>query len=154
VYGPDIFPESIPIGRYLLARTRPEDRIVILGSEPQILFYAQRRSATGFVFMYPLMERQPFARQMQEMMIRDVEEQRPAYAILVRTPTSWLERADSEHRLQDWASPYLAARYEIAGQVAFFERGPRYFWDAEASRLPIGEATQVLVMRRKDFAPP
>ena len=154
VYGPDIFPESIAIGRHLHARTRPDDRVVILGSEPQILFYAQRRSATGFIYMYPLMERQPFARQMQEMMIREVEERRPAYAVLVRTPTSWLERPDSEHRLQDWASPYLAANYDIAGQVVFSEQGTRYFWDAEASRLPISEATQALVMRRRDFVPP
>ena len=152
VYGPDLFPESVPIARYLQARTGPEDRLVVFGSEPQIFFYADRRSATGFVYMYPLMERHPQARRMQEMMIREIEERRPAYAVLFKTPTSWLERPDSDHRMQDWASRYLAEHYAIAGQVVVSDQGTRYFWDA-AAQQPIGEATQALVLRRRDFVP-
>ena len=60
-YGTNPFLESPEIGRYLKAHTTPADRIVVLGSEPQILFYAHRRSATGYVYMYGLMEAQPYA---------------------------------------------------------------------------------------------
>ncbi len=153
IYGPDLFPESIPIGSHLRHRTRPGDLLVVFGSEPQILFYARRRSATGFIYMYPLMERHPWARAMQERMIREVEGRRPAYAVLIKTPTSWLEKPDSEHRLQDWATPYLAANYTVEGQVIVSDLGTRYLWDAAAERFPIGEATQALVMRRRDFVP-
>jgi hypothetical protein len=38
--------------------------------------------------MYGLMERHPFARKMQEEMIREVEVSRPAYVVWVKTPTS------------------------------------------------------------------
>ena len=153
VYGPDLFPESVPIARYLQDRTRPDDRLVVFGSEPQIFFYANRRSATGFVYMYPLMERHSDTRQMQEMMIREVEERRPAYAVLIKTPTSWLERPDSDHRMQDWASQYLAEHYAIAGQIVISEQGTRYLWDAVAAQQPIAEATQALILRRRDFVP-
>lgn len=153
VYGADLFPESIPIGSHLRHRTRPGDLLVILGSEPQILFYAQRRSATGFIYMYPLMERHAYAREMQERMIREVEGRRPAYAVLIKTPTSWLEKPDSEHRLQDWAAPYLASHYIVEGQVIVSDLGTRYLWDAAAAGFPIGEATRALVMRRRDFVP-
>jgi hypothetical protein len=153
VYGPDLFPESVEIGRYLRGHTRPGDELVVFGSEPQILFYAGRRSATGFVFMYPLMEAHRFAHEMQEAMIREVEARRPAYCVLVKTPTSWLERPDSDQTMQDWAVRYLNEHYALAGQVVVSDRGTRYLWDAAAAGLPILDASQALVMRRRDFVP-
>ncbi|HET6922754.1 MAG TPA: glycosyltransferase family 39 protein, partial [Anaeromyxobacteraceae bacterium] len=90
IYGANPFPESPEIGRYLAVRTSADDRIAVLGSEPQILFYARRLSATGHVYAYGLMEPQPFARAMQEQMAREVEAGRPAYLVWVLVPTSWL----------------------------------------------------------------
>ena len=55
----------------------------MLGSEPQIYFYSQRRSATGYLYTYPLMEPQPFARRMQEEMIREIESTQPEFVVLV-----------------------------------------------------------------------
>ena len=66
------------------------DTIVVFGSEPEIPFYARRHSATGFVFMYPLMQTHRDTHALQERMVREVEAARPAYAVLVKTPTSWL----------------------------------------------------------------
>ncbi|MCI5157854.1 MAG: hypothetical protein D3906_05330 [Candidatus Electrothrix sp. AUS1_2] len=65
-YGPNPFPESIKIAEFIQKNTRREDRIAILGSEPQIFFYSKRRSATGYIYMYPLMENHDFALQMQK----------------------------------------------------------------------------------------
>src|SRR5204863_248388 len=42
------------LARLLRDRSTPDDRIFIFGSEPQILFYAGRRSASRYVFLYPL----------------------------------------------------------------------------------------------------
>src|SRR5439155_1578592 len=58
VNGTNPFPESIKIGEYLRAQSSPTDTIAMLGSEPQIYFYAQRHSATGFIYTYGLMEPQ------------------------------------------------------------------------------------------------
>ncbi len=153
VYGPDLFPESVEIGRYLRAHTKPDDTLVVFGSEPQIPFYARRRSATGFVFVYPLMQTHRDTRRLQEMMVREVESGRPAYAVLVKTPTSWLERPDSDHFMQDWAVRYLNDHYTIAGQVLVSDRGSRYLWDAAAEQHALTDATQALVMRRRDDVP-
>src|SRR5262249_22055964 len=61
VYAVNPFPEAVVLGREIAARTKPGDRIAVLGSEPEILFYAGRRSATGYIYVYPLMEPQPYA---------------------------------------------------------------------------------------------
>jgi 4-amino-4-deoxy-L-arabinose transferase-like glycosyltransferase len=41
------FPESIEIARYIKEHSNKTDRIAVVGSEPQICFYADRRSATS-----------------------------------------------------------------------------------------------------------
>jgi hypothetical protein len=155
LYGPECFVESPEIGRHIRVRTRPDDRIVVFGSEPQIYFYARRRSATGHIYMYGLMEAQPLARRMQEQMVREVEAARPAYAVWVRSPTSWLESARSEQLLFRWAGPYVSQHYAIVGQLVWTGRErTRFLWGPAAAVAPLGEATRVLVLRRKDFAPP
>ena len=59
------------------------DRIAVLGSEPEVLFYADRPSATGYIYMYSLTERQPLAAGMQQELIQDVTATRPLYVVLV-----------------------------------------------------------------------
>ncbi len=46
IYGLNPFPESARIAAHLRATSDEDDRVLIVGSEPQILFYAGRRSAT------------------------------------------------------------------------------------------------------------
>ena len=92
VYGANPFPESVKIAEYLKNNTRPGDRVAVLGSEPQICFYAHRRSATEHIYMYGLMESQPLALHMQEEMIAQVEKSEPPFLVLVMVSTSWLRR--------------------------------------------------------------
>jgi hypothetical protein len=67
------FPEAVKIADYIRAHTGENSRIAVLGSEPEIPFYANRRSATGFIYMYGLMEPQPYAARMQNELISDLE---------------------------------------------------------------------------------
>ncbi|MCG6537854.1 MAG: hypothetical protein L7F78_24825, partial [Syntrophales bacterium LBB04] len=60
IYGANPFPESIKIGEYVKSNSNTEDKIAVLGSEPQIYFYSQRRSATGYIYMYYLMEKHDY----------------------------------------------------------------------------------------------
>ncbi len=153
LYGLNPFPESLEIARYIKNHTGPDDRIAVFGSEPQIFFYSSRRSATGHIYMYGLMEKHPFARRMQEEMIREIEASRPAYAVWVRIPTSWLESRDSERLLFDWVGQYIGANYDIVGQLVLVgvER-TAFLWDAVAAHAPLGDATMLLVLRRKDLS--
>jgi hypothetical protein len=154
IYGGNPFPESPEIARYIAARTAPEDRIAVLGSEPQIFFYARRQSATGHVYTYGLMEPQPLAHTMQEQMAREVEAARPAYLVWVLVPTSWLMRPESDKWILRWAQDYVSREYQLAGQVQIL--GPdrtEYYWDDFAARAPDRPVNRVLVFRRGDFVP-
>ena len=154
IYGMNPFPESVEIARYIRDKTEPNDTIAVLGSEPQIYFYSGRRSATGHIYMYNLMEPHPFALKMQEELIRDVEAASPAFIVTVAIPTSWLAGPHSPGRLFAWADDYLATRYDVVGRIVI--GGPNftaYLWEADAMRSLPGEMPHVLVWRRKQAGP-
>jgi hypothetical protein len=86
--------------------------VAILGSEPQICFYAHRRSATGHIYMYPLMEGHPFAANMQREMILEIEQSRPEYFVCVGIWWSWLSTERSGDELFQWFDHYAREHLE------------------------------------------
>ena len=115
IYGMNPFPEAPVIASRIAGDTQPEDRIAVLGSEPEIFFYARRRSATGHIYMYGLMEEQPYARRMQQEAIHEIEAQAPRYLVFVRLSSSWSMRPGSDTSIMTWARSYLAEHYRVAG---------------------------------------
>lgn len=151
VYEGNPFPEAVEIGRYIQAHSSPDDRIVVIGSEPEIYFYANRKSATGYIYTYALMERQPFASRMQDEMIREVEAAAPAYLVFVGVSSSWATTPASDTRILSWANQYTARCYERVG-VADIDpvRGTTTRWDAESVRYEPRSTFVVLTFRRQE----
>jgi len=88
--------ESQTIAQYIREHSQPEARVAVVGSEPQLYFYARRHSATGYIYTYPLMEAQPYARAMQREMIGEIESAKPEFIVLVSYKFSWLKKPTSD----------------------------------------------------------
>lgn len=146
-YWPNPFNESVEIARFIRQNSKPSDTIAIVGSEPQICFYAARRSATGYIYMYPLMEGHEFALEMQRRLIAEVEQAKPEYLIFVRIDTSWLQRPDSHTLIYEWFTGYKEG-YERVGMVEIFEKTTRYSWLKE-SVWPPQTPYWIEVLRKK-----
>ncbi len=140
IYGRNPFPEAVEIAAQVRNHSGPEERIAVIGSEPEIYFYAGRKAATGFVYTYPLMEAHPFALQMQEQMIREIEAAHPRFLILVHVPMSWSRRPDSPSRILEWSAAYANTHYRPYGLVEIMANGDsRSVWGEEAQfRHPAG----------------
>ena len=147
-YGNNPFPEAIAIGRYLHEHTTPADRISILGSEPEILFYAHRISATGHIYAYGLMEPQPYARMMQHEFIKQTEESVPEFVVLVPLNTSWLRNTRSVPDLWEWIPQFISAHYDRVGLINIDGDGSSFFWDEDAQHA-VPAAAHVFVFRRR-----
>lgn len=117
------FPESVKIAEYLRQNTSSDDSIVVLGSEPQIYFYSNRHSATGYIYTYGLMEPQKYALQMQREMIHEIEVARPKYLVVLSVDTSWLIQPASDHMIFDWAKAYHAGNFTVVGLVNIVSAG-------------------------------
>ena len=148
INGTNPFPESVKIGEYIRAQSTPSDTIAVLGSEPQIYFYSKRHSATGYIYTYGLMEPQPYARQMQQEMIREIETARPKFLVLVVVNKSWLAGRDSDQSIFKWADAYCDANYEEVGLVNISDRGTDYYFSGRPANItPTTE--HILIYRRK-----
>jgi hypothetical protein len=107
--------ESPVVAQHLAALTTPADRVFVAGSEPQILFYADRMSSSRFVIVYPLMIPTPLAGGYQAEAMRELERQPPAAIVLAQTPLSWLRQKDSPLEFMRYVEELIADQYELAG---------------------------------------
>jgi hypothetical protein len=154
IYGTNPFLESVEIANYIKANSSDTDKIAVLGSEPQIPFYANRKSATGHIYTYGLMEIHEYNLKMQEEMIAEIEKAKPLFLVFCNVPFSWLTKQDSPKRIFDWYNKYATDNYNIVGLVDIPDRGPSsYYWNADAQRNPANQ-NSVWIFKRKDTSAP
>jgi hypothetical protein len=150
IYGLDPFEESIPVAEYIRAHSAPGARVAVLGSEPEIYFYAHRHSATGYIYTYALMEAQPHALEMQMDMIREIERNRPEFLVYVSYENSWLFQARSDRTTLDWCEQYTGRFYDLVGYVHKDSTGgAESFWGDAAKKRVTGKEEYMAVFRRK-----
>jgi hypothetical protein len=155
LYRSSPFVASLEIGRYLRTHAGPQARIAVIGSEPQICFYAQRRSATRFLYTYPLMEHQPLANAMRQQFIREVETTEPDYAVFIRTAKSWGTGPSSSPEIFRWFERYQAEQLEPVGLVETTDDGRVSFnWSVDGKLRPPRSLNAVTIFRRRPLATP
>ncbi len=153
-YGSNPFIEAVEIADYLKQHTTAEDRIAVLGSEPEVYFYANRKSATGYIYTYPLMEPQAYARKMQEEMISEIETVRPKYMVLFDFRGSWKYREDSVKTILGWMVRYRNTCYTTvgAGEPLTMEKTVM-LWGREALNYKASTDQPFYVLKRNHPGP-
>jgi hypothetical protein len=148
-FGANPFPEAPAIAQYIRERTSPAERVAVLGSEPEIYFYADRKSATGYIYTYPLMEAQPDALRMQREMMQEIEAVRPAYLVLASMTTSWVNGALSAQPILSWSRAYSAQCYDLVGVADIGDGGTTVVWDRAATTYEPKSLNVMFTFRRK-----
>ena len=113
-YGADPLRECELVASYIRDNSSPDARVTVLGSEPAIYFFSRRRSVTGYIYTYGLMEEQPFARRMQDEMIREIEIPSAGIHCFCRHPLSWSRKPGSDLRIFHWWDSYQT-NYTLVG---------------------------------------
>jgi len=148
IYGTNPFPESATIARFLETHAAPDDRIAVMGSEPQIYFYARRPAATGHVYMYALMEAHPYAARLQREMIAEIEAARPRFVVLVNVAASWTVRPGSDRTLFRWWDEYQRD-FDRVGFIDIFPDATGYTWGAPAAHIEAKSPVWIAVFERR-----
>ncbi|MGO9137991.1 MAG: ArnT family glycosyltransferase [Syntrophales bacterium] len=148
IYHP--FPESVEVGRYIRNNSSPSDLVAIFGSEPQILFYSKRQSASGYIYMYPFTENQIYATQMWNEMFAEVKKNKPKIVVYVAMPSSWVAGYKPNNNIKEIMKSikfFTDSYYEPSGAVVSLPTGITYYWDAELSKL--SESPSIVIYKRK-----
>jgi hypothetical protein len=147
-YGISGFIESIPISEFITAHTDQDDRIQVLGSEPQIYFYSKRMAASGQIYMYGLMEPQKYSSEMQQELINDIARVNPKYIVFSKIATSWLVRSNSNVHILIWSYEFVNKNYNIVGIVDIGEETV-YKWMNDANAYQPRSDNLIYIFERK-----
>jgi len=150
VYRHNPFPEALEISKYISSHSPANATIAILGSEPEIYFYTKRRSATGYIYMYPLLEPQKYALEMQREMEREIESSRPDMLVLLNVPKSWVASSTlaSTEQILAWSNAYMREHYVIEG-VAEMGNFTTYRWGSEAKDYRPSVPLNIYILKLK-----
>lgn len=148
IYRGNPFAQAVVVSDYLRQQSGAQSTIAVVGSEPEIYFYSHRHSATGYIYMYPLMEHQDYAAAMQQEMAKEIEKNQPEYLVYVKTPKSWLARTNSDMSILEWFRNF-AANYQIVGIADGVLPQSKYVWGPGAETYLPKSANSIVVLKRK-----
>ncbi len=106
LYGRDPFPEAQAIADFIRTHSADTAQVAVIGSEPEIYFLAHRHSATGYIYTYALVENQPFARMMQDEMVRQIESNAPQFIVYTAGALSWGSKPNPNTKILEWWKAY------------------------------------------------
>ena len=150
IYGRNPFPESVEVARYIREHSADDDRVAVVGSEPQIYFYAARRSATGYIYTYALMELQPYAPAMQREMIKEIETAAPRFLVFVSATSSWIARPGSDQTIFGWFNAYQRGFTRVGVVDILPQQDTVYRWgDAAAAYAPRSDVWLMIFERTR-----
>jgi hypothetical protein len=151
IYNSVSFVAAPDLSRYISKHSSPPSRIAILGSEPEIYFYAHRHAASGYIYMYDITSAAVHAAAMKQEMFREIEAAQPEFVLDVHDRLSWsLGFSPEEQRIREWMDQYLksgnyqrvAVAENVAGQII-------YRWDSDAASYSPTSEFYICVYQRK-----
>lgn len=150
-YGVTLFADaSHEIAGYIQQNSTPADTVAVLGSEPQIYFYAQRRAATRFIHMYSLTDGNPYALSMWNSMLDEVRTAAPKFIVVSLERNSWLLEAGQIKEVLEPLASLLERNYQFVGRISMSPGGTMgYAWGPDAAIARPQTYTPVTVLQRK-----
>jgi hypothetical protein len=152
LYADNPFPESMELGRFIAEHCRPEEPVFVFGSEPQIYFYAGRKSASRYIFVYPLVTAFSDTRSRQHSVMAELEHNRPALIIYVYAPPSFAMRPEIvvPSYLFRGVAELLAGSYEPIAAIPFADATPMpLLTGTELKNLPAQKPLLLTVWQRR-----
>lgn len=133
------------VGRYLAERTEPGEPILVVGSEPEVYYFADRPCVGRMQYTYPLAGPYTYTAAMREQFFDRWGRERPRYVVWVPLMPSLSEWPQMGKEFAGRALRELAEHYVVEQPF------PRPSRSADGTRRP----AHMVVLRRSDVpAPP
>jgi len=111
IYPHNSFEDMPAIAREIEAITETDDSVFLFATEPEILFYARRTSATRYIYLFPLFSRSPDARERQQGVIDALSSDPPA--AMVWLPNRMFFKEGVPQLITNWFRLFSSRRYRI-----------------------------------------
>ena len=109
IYTGNFFAEMPQFSARIAKVTSPDKRVFVFGAEPELLFYAQRISATRYIFLFPLYG--PYRNAHEKQIAAADEIQQAAPAAVVYVPNDLFFSSNSDQYFTKWSLSYLQENF-------------------------------------------
>jgi len=151
VYGNNPFPESMAIANYINSISKPEDGIVVMGSEPQIYFYTKKHCPSRHAYFAALVDDTPQHKEWQREFVRDVEKAKPRFFVFFNHQISLFVQPGTDRYIFDWYNKYVTDNYHIIGVVDMIDGyTSNYVWKEQLSTYKMQSQTAIYVYERNE----
>jgi hypothetical protein len=141
-----LFIGSQTVARRVAELSSPGEFVFVAGSEPQILFYAQRFSPTRFITAYALMIPTAAAKKYQREAIADLQEHPPKLVVFTPTANSWLRQTTTPPDFSDFLRQFLRRNYVLIG--GYLPHKQKGIWSETLATNEVADADLLLFMHK------
>jgi hypothetical protein len=121
IYPGNVFAEMRDFAQRIETVTPPAASVFIFGAEPELLFYAHRRSATRYIFLFPLYGPYSNAREKQMAAALEIERAQPSTAVYL--PNGLFFTSGADQYFTEWSFFYLRDNFIIDTSLTADEFG-------------------------------
>lgn len=150
VYGNNPFPETMEIANLIKPEMKPEDRIVEIGSEPELYFYTQRRCPSRHAYFSAMVDNVPEHKAWQREFVKDVEAVKPRYFVFYNHQISLFVQPGTDNYVFQWANKYISDNYKLIGLVDMIDgQHATYVWRNNVEAYRPQSQTYIMIFERK-----
>lgn len=151
VYGNNPFPECVKIADYINANSKPEDKIAVMGSEPQLYFYTHKNASSRHNFFSAIVENVPEHHEWQREFVRGIEKDKPRYFIFFNHQISLFVQPGADQYVFQWYDKYVREHYNLIGCVDMVDGyTSTYVWKEQLATFKPQGQSQIYIFERKE----
>ncbi len=147
------FIEAKQISEFIKNESNLNDKIAIIGSEPEIFFYTKLKSLTGYIYLYPLMEKHIYSYKLLNDMFEKISNNKPKFIILVHSEIEFLASISFEENsklLKEKVSEIEQNKdYKKIGIVQIMRSSSEYYFKEDLEKFTKKEGELVSIYKLK-----
>jgi len=153
VYNVNPFPEAKVIGDFIKNNTIEKDKIIVIGSEPQLYIYTGRRCASRYHYFATLMSDTiafPDIKYKQKEFIDDILREKPKYMVIFRSQISLQATSNSSWWVMNKFDEIAHSDYNLVGYVDMItDVNTQYVWYDDLDQYEPKGKYSIIVWERK-----
>lgn len=150
VYSGNPFVVHKKLAEYLNTRMKPEDKLMVFGSEPQFYIYTNKKSPSKHFYTGFTSRDMPEARQWQKEVMADLEKSQPEYVVFSTQRYSWMIKEQKADKLYQDSYKYIREHYRpIAAADLISPTQTKLIFDAEAAAYQFTSREFIMILQKK-----
>ena len=126
-------------------------KIGIIGNEPQIFFYTKKQSASGFMYIYSLIEKHKFADSLTIKFIKEIENSQPEILIYFTDYKISPENPKTVQQITAWYNQFKQNYFAIGKLDLLADKTQLTWLTKEKSTISTDSAFYGIIYLRKDL---